>query len=262
MTVRYFDVSLPSPYGEGGCGIRFEDDCPEWLGIAPEFRREDAIRLPRRLVAPAARVRDEARFLIGGDGSVLPCPAAIVPGGVVLVLESPHRAEFEPGLQAIRPLNATSTQRLAALRLPDLLRQAGRLAGVDLKGRQVVLVNAVQYQCSLDAFMSPDIRKLQGRVRDRVWTEMFNSGGSDDLLARISCCEPALVLLAPTRGIRARLVNWMGDTRRVWPWAWITRHPAGWATAPRIGELAPEETLVVFPKVDGEPFRPARFPVP
>lgn len=259
MDARHFSVTLPSPF-EDGAEVCFTDDASQWRSVAGEFRQDDVIRIPRELVASSARVPDEARYVVEPDGSLTPCTPDISGGGVVMVLESPHRSEFAPGLRAIRPLNGPSTNRLVERHLPALLTRAGELAGVRLAGRHVVLVNAIQYQCSLHHFMSQETLKLQGKVRDRVWLELFADGGSQDLMRRIEACKPALVLLAPTKGIRQQLVDWMGAARRPWPWSRVTRHPAGWATRPAIGELAPDRTLVVLPaELDGA-FQPVHFP--
>lgn len=262
MTPRPFHIQLPSPYQPSASEILLTDVGAGWRWIRSEFRNGNAIRIPSVLVAPSARVSDEGRYRIEQDCSLTYAPAAIEREGVAVVLESPHTAEFGPGLTAIRPLNRRSTQRLLAKRLPDLLTRAEHLSGVEVGGRQLVLINAVQYQCSLHAFMSPGAGNLQGDVRDATWSALFDAGGAQDLLKRINDYAPALVLLAPTKGIREKFVNFIGEAPRAWPWMRINRHPAGWATTPAFGPLAPDGELVASSLSSGARAEPFRYPTP
>lgn len=108
------------------------------------------------------------------------------------------------------------------------------LMSSSLIGRQVVLVNAVQYQTSLNFLMQVRSEGLHNTVRDETWKAMFSLGGSDDLFHRLDGYSPVLVLLAPTSGVRQALKNAIQRKDCDWPWIQIDRHPSGWWIPPEL----------------------------
>ena len=253
---REFRVHLPLRYTGEPRTISFSHKSNEWSKLAFPYLKGDEVRMPERLVAPESCVEDESRHVIGSDGKLLCDASPIRSGCVALVLESPHVREFDDDLNALRPLNNGSSIRLLKQTLPHLLGQVQALSGIEVAGRQLALVNAVQHQCSLQHFMRPDVRGLQRCVRDIVWTTMFDAGGGEDLLARLRRYEPALVILAPTRMVRQALVDEIGKAPRPWPWLLASGHPTSWRPVSRRPfplDLQPGDKKVVMPG-DGPTF--------
>ena len=142
--------------------------------------------------------------------------------GVIVVLESPHIEEFEgePG-----PAGGP-TGRLLSAYLKDVLG-----AGTT-DDSPVILVNAVQLQCSLG--MKPV------HHRTRVFTAIWNKCGRDDFIRRMSMIARPndIILCACTKGTKQK-GDRTTDLRQVvytaiceWsPQVQVVRstHPASWA---------------------------------
>lgn len=241
--------------------VSFEHRSNEWRNIHPRYVDGDRVTIPGEFSAPEARMDDEPRYIVGEGGQLVHSASPVQPGSIALVLESPHHHEYDSKLRALRPLNNASSERLLMRGLPHLLGQIEALSGIALAGRQIVLVNSIQYQCSLHHFMRSNVRKLQRCVRDAVWTAMFDAGGAEDLLARLKCIDPAFVVLAPTRLVGKILVNRFGQAPRPWPWALTSGHPTSWRpprTYPKPVSLAPDDKLIVMPNNKRE-FTPSRW---
>jgi hypothetical protein len=98
-------------------------------------------------------------------------PARDASPAVVLILESPHVAEFEDG-RAVGPANGRTGENIKK----HLLDVCPALAA--LRGEHaLILVNAVQYQCSLGA--------TPAEYRDLVFREAWASGGKEDFESRL-----------------------------------------------------------------------------
>lgn len=148
-----------------------------------------------------------------------------VPGRpcVILVLESPHKDEYAP-IARYTPWPANgATGRLLRLRTHLLLPD-----GWDAERADLVLVNAVPYQCSLGG--------LPIEHRDAVFREAWRSGGREFFIQRLlQWYRPGdLVANACTKGgakpyLREMVEDAIDDAlpdalrRR-------HRHPCGWTT--------------------------------
>jgi hypothetical protein len=110
--------------------------------------------------------------------------------------------------------------------------------GEPLVGRSIALVNAVQYQTSLQAIMRDYNGRLRSGVRTPVWKAFFKKGGRADLLSRLERYEPRVVLLATTGTVRSdvRVSLAAGSTS---PWMEVDYHPSYWGrSAPSLcGDL-------------------------
>jgi hypothetical protein len=162
--------------------------------------------------------------------------------GVVLLLESPHRDEFDGrGGFAIGPLRNERVRAKLEQYLPSLLEIAEERLGRSLEGRGVNLVNAVQYQASLQALMADYGGKLQDGVRTPVWRTVFAAGGGRDMLARLDRYEPSVVLAAPTKVVWNAIEREFDKHARRWPWLRVDSHPSCWTwRVPKIdGKLHP-----------------------
>lgn len=142
--------------------------------------------------------------------------------GLIVILESPHVDEFKG--QPAPARGSTGTQIAKHLRsVADL--------NVD-DDHQVILVNAVQYQCSLG--------KPTHCYRDQVFTATWSSGGRSDFVARLKAAFQAGDLIAccctkgsqsdPARQLRQLVYHAVRDAL---PDAKVLRrtHPSSWFSA-------------------------------
>lgn len=138
---------------------------------------------------------------------------------LVLVLESPHIHEFtgEPG-----PAKGTTGEYIAAF-----LRQVPGIQATD--HRPVILVNAIQYQCSLG--------QPTARYRDRVFTAAWRDGGRTNFMRRLDFVYRSgdTVVCCCTKGNAKDRANQLRQLvyeaiKEAVPRALVLRrtHPVGW----------------------------------
>lgn len=120
-------------------------------------------RCPDQFVGVISEIERSANFSCRVSASErppnLPC--------VLLILESPHRSEFDafPG-----PAKGGTGR--------NIIRYLRQVPGLEEKGDfGLLLVNAVQFQCSLG--------RPTSEVRDAVFFETWTSGGKTDFEARL-----------------------------------------------------------------------------
>lgn len=139
--------------------------------------------------------------------------------GLLLILESPHIKEYE-GQPA--PAQGTTGRHIATFtrQVPGLEATAAL---------PVVLVNAVQHQCSLG--------KPTGYCRDRVFIAAWFNGGKADFVARLKALYRAgdLVVCGCTKGNGSTPTNQLRQLvhqaiQEAIPGALVLRrtHPSGW----------------------------------
>lgn len=231
-----FSVRLPTAL------TGFAPDCVitsasrDWLDVAEGdggWRTGEAIQVPDRIFEDSRRVRDELAYRIRTDDVLQSDRGDPESGGVVLLLESPHRDEFDGrGGPAIGPLRNRDVRKTLEKHLPSLIRKAELSLKRSLVGKPVILVNAVQYQASLQSLMVDYGGSLRSGVRTPVWRAVFDNGGSQDLLTRLDRYEPALVLLAPTKVVRPAVIRAIRRHDRRWPWLGVNYHPSYWTIRP------------------------------
>lgn len=139
---------------------------------------------------------------------------------VLLVLESPHTSEFEgrPG-----PAKGTTGKRI--------IRYLREVPGLrDKRDFGLLLVNAVQFQCSLGLRTS--------EVRDAVFLDAWVNGGSTDFASRLQMLyrDGDLVVNCCTRGnsrtaashLRAQVQPTVASVLPPGTEVLRRNHPAGW----------------------------------
>lgn len=99
MALPFTHVHLPSRFAGHEHGAWLRSRSGQWAGLRDEFRSARGYTVPDWLFDGAHRVQDEAAYLIGPDCNITPTRSpAIRRGAVVVVLESPHKDEFDgPG---------------------------------------------------------------------------------------------------------------------------------------------------------------------
>jgi hypothetical protein len=137
---------------------------------------------------------------------------------VILIIESPHTAEFEGD---IGPAKGKTGETIRAL-----FGQACDLRQCLENGSYpLVLVNAIQYQCSLAC--------PTRCYRDKVFHEVWNHGGKSDFMSRIKALyvEGDVIINACTAGsMKPRNWELVRDTLKEMNLvAARVEHPANWA---------------------------------
>lgn len=115
---------------------------------------------------------------------------------LAIVLESPHKYEFDKD-KAIGPAMGNTGANLLGW-LPQLLHVNN---DIDKDTYKVVLVNAVQYQCSLGTYTK--------RYREDIFSEMWEKAiVSQDFIKRLQSHHPSVVINACTsNGSKIRKEN-------------------------------------------------------
>jgi hypothetical protein len=115
---------------------------------------------------------------------------------IIVILESPHRYEYINGV-AVGPAQNT-TGRLFNNHFSNLLSQSTVFKYIANGCHDVIMINSVQYQCSLGNPLNIHANKI---IRDQVWNNCFNNGCSQDLLDRISAINPSCIINLCTKGL-------------------------------------------------------------
>lgn len=180
--------------------------------LAPNAEDPVFIACPDQAVGTLAQVFGADRF----NRTAIEDPP--LSARVILVLESPHRKEFDEG-HPVGPANGPTGSNIRCL-LEEVI---GNVGAVDVQA-QLILMNAVQYQCS------------QGeepiKYRDDVFVAAWDAGGKEDFQDRLRAAvnEGDIVINACTRGtgkirlrelVKVAIEGVVGEH-------WRTAHPAAW----------------------------------
>jgi hypothetical protein len=232
VTQQPHTVLMPVEFHRGAVQtVRLDRPAKDFAKLRPEFwSGPGEITLPPDQFRYDKVVPDVA---IAVCGAAQPEPVADrAPsdrgGAVVVVLESPHEAEYGPNFTPVGPLRRPASRTKLRNQLPQLLEEAGLDWGA-VQGAEVVLANPVQLQTSLHRLMQPDFQTgVQGGVRDQVWRALTNLAPiREDFIQRMHFYRPALVINACTATLRdavqATLESLPYQARKV------NQHPSYWS---------------------------------
>lgn len=112
---------------------------------------------------------------------------------IVIVLESPHRNEYDEKGEPLRPAMGTAGVNLKS-KLIGIMNRNGELKKVlNKETYNLWLVNAVQYQCSFG--LKPIQKEMRNFVFRVLWKEL-----KEDFLIRLKNLEPIVVINLCTGG--------------------------------------------------------------
>ena len=117
---------------------------------------------------------------------------------IVIVLESPHKSEFS----GLKPLGIAhgKTGILFNKKFETLISKTDIFQDLTVNDiHDIILVNAVQYQCSLGLPLNKYENKLK---RDEIWLTCFERQCACDLRDRISALQPFAVINLCTKGVK------------------------------------------------------------
>lgn len=146
-----FEILIPVELTKGRpFTIALESASAQWEAVRPEFRSGHTITIPPNQFHFSRAVQDELRF-VWRDGQLFPPGGQrrILPGAVVIILESPHQHEYTPFYMPIAPLQKPASKTRLRNQLPRLLTEASIAMG------DVVLANPIQFQTSLHRLLLP-----------------------------------------------------------------------------------------------------------
>jgi hypothetical protein len=147
-------------------------------------------------------------------------------GGVVLLVESPHKDEFEGATrEPLGPLRQSQTRRNLSTHLSRSIESAeAPRPDVD-----VVIANPVQFQASLVDFMVDLTVGLRPCIRNTVWKSLFSDDAvKRDFASRMRAYSPSLVVLAPTYELKRWVLNAVRDLSLPSCRLVQTTHPSYW----------------------------------
>ena len=142
---------------------------------------------------------------------------------LILILESPHFYEYDINSKdALGPAQGKTGNNIKNY-LIDCLNTNNQIKGLFTKGYEVVVLNAVQYQCS------QGISPLKQGVRDKNFSHFWGNGFSNDLIDRINAFSNGnnnlIIVDACTRKLKLKLVEPALSASLT---HYISTHPSSW----------------------------------
>lgn len=167
--------------------------------IDPSHVSEGTITIPGSQFHDDKRVKDICRA-VWQDGQVVDTQwrHRTGRGGIVVILESPHKDEYtkDESFEPLIPLNGTRSVQRFFLHLGEILGAIAR-QGVTIPNGDVVLCNPVQWQTSLHRLTQTHF--LVSEIRDVVWSRIYAIGAVQAFFeARLKSYQPRLIINACT----------------------------------------------------------------
>ena len=147
------------------------------------------------------RVPDDIRYCINGIEAQSVCDVVVddqgLQNGFVLVLESPHKCEYNREGKGQRSAMGTTGDNISKY-LNCVLHQIAKYCREDVEECQhVILANAIQYQASLHGTHGGryEHSDLKNSVLPVIWSDRYIQC---DFLNRLARCQPRTILNACT----------------------------------------------------------------
>lgn len=136
---------------------------------------------------------------------------------IVVILESPHTNEYDPITGQALGLALGKTGKLFAKHFSSALKKSKIFPALSSSNNKfaVVLINSVQYQCSLGRFLTLSKNKS---LRNRNWRSCFNGGAksndlnlrkSNDLDLRLKALNPDYIINLCTKDLRSDVTDYI-----------------------------------------------------
>ena len=108
---------------------------------------------------------------------------------IAVVLESPHRFEYDSSGQSVGPARGKTGENLSKYLLK-------KIKNVGIHGRyKIVLIEAIPFQCS------NGLRPINKKKRDAVFQYMWKNGGESYFIQRLKSHDPEIIINACTGGV-------------------------------------------------------------
>lgn len=117
---------------------------------------------------------------------------------ILIILESPHISEFNNNIPIGSMMNKKTIQKFNN-KLMYLLQRSCIYNQILKNNYNVVIMNSVQYQCSLGAHLNNSTNK---EIRDKNWVTCYTKNCKYDLKERIKLVNPKIVINLCTKGFK------------------------------------------------------------
>lgn len=175
---------------------------------------EDNIyQIPRELFTEDKRVKDEIRYKVKGNKVDFIGESVKGKGGlnnymayekVVILLESPHRDEYDYSFKPIGP-----AQGVTGNNIEKFLKELCESLNLDKNKEYLfILMNPIQWQCSLGSFYD---KILIATFRNNIWSELFKKY-KEEFKSQIELYNPTIIINACTRGRKSRVMEVINKT--------------------------------------------------
>ena len=152
------------------------------------------------------RVPDYIKYCISGIEAQSVCDVIVddqeTQNGFVLVLESPHKSEYNKEGEGQRPAMGTTGRNICKYLNNCVFHQIAERCREDVEECQhVILANAIQYQASLHGTHGGNLdEEKRGRLKDAVLPVMWSDQHIQcDFLSRLEQYQPRTILNACTK---------------------------------------------------------------
>ncbi len=138
------------------------------------------------------RLTEENKF---GDVKTIEIPADTA--NIVLVLESPHKEEYNKKFDPLGPAQGATGQHMERYLGKDILPEIEKIMKTSLEGEyNLVICNPLQYQTSLyQLHKKPLTYKAAKKLRDTVWKSLFEQEDlKEDFKKRLLLLKPEIII--------------------------------------------------------------------
>ncbi|HOQ81049.1 MAG TPA: hypothetical protein PLH63_08275, partial [Candidatus Cloacimonadota bacterium] len=131
---------------------------------------------------------------------------------IVVLLESPHKAEYTEDFAPIRPLNSNDPRVKLKKALKDIINSDNDLSDGLYR---ILLVNPIQFQTSMyEIFGLPVQGRTGKKIRDKVWDTLWKLDSIKDCLSdRLKKLELDLkmIIISTTKQFRPEIRTFLND---------------------------------------------------
>ena len=164
---------------EVAIGKKPKNSAPCWDQVCGKLDNGRYISIKRKNIFYATK----------GIQKIVAYPKLVSP--IVIVLESPHKDEYTESGSAKGPAMGKSGERFQQ-NFQELIKAKDIQSMIKTGVHDVILINAVQYQCTFG-------ETINKKMRDYNWSMCFNKGCSKDLIYRLEALQPEILINACTK---------------------------------------------------------------
>ena len=198
-------------------GRKPKNSVPCWDQLCGKLDNGHYIQLKRRNIFYATK----------GTQRIIAHPKLIRP--VVIILESPHKEEYKKSGAANGPAWGDTGIRFNQ-NFQRLINAKDIQSWINTGVHDVILINAVQYQCSFGETINP-------KLRDHNWTKCFEKGCCSDLIYRLEALQPEILINACTKSnlnlqlaVHSAIFTHINQGKRLFNTYIYGSHPITWSS--------------------------------
>lgn len=147
---------------------------------------------------------------------------------IVLLLESPHKDEYDSCNNAIAPAQGKTGENIDK-NIITLLRELESLnPGLFNEGRyRFIICNPIQYQTSLYMYHKHELEDDYRTLRNRCWKKIWRDENiQEDFKSRLDLYKPILIINACTSALQIKVTQYLKENN--YNNIYTTYHPSYW----------------------------------